>query len=296
MAVLAIAFNACTDEYEYDAVTDTDNSGAYILTDTESPTINIVLTEEDAQEIKFSVARHDSTTAETYTLYTDNSEINIPSEISFAAGEAKKDVTATFNVPAGTIGMEITIGVGDGKAYTYGRHSQTYSINRLRKINGCVFYSYGIFADASGEVVPAYWDVDVYEYGFTKAKDGSTVASYLVNNPYEGSGLGEDAVGYSITFSIDNTGAITMNGRQGLFYCSASFSGSPAITGVVTASGSGLYVPGEGTIDGILKASNFILFTWNLPIGTSGYGFNATHALIFPDGYNPLTQTQATQE
>ena len=102
-----MAFNACTEEYDYIPETNIDLQGAYILTDETT----LILGEDDAQQLQFTVARHDSTEAATYKLYTTNSSINIPTEVSFAANEGTKHFTVDFDFPIGTIEEDVTIGV-----------------------------------------------------------------------------------------------------------------------------------------------------------------------------------------
>lgn len=61
LAAMALAFNACTEEYDYIPETNIDLQGAYILTDETT----LILGEDDAQQLQFTVARHDSTEAAT---------------------------------------------------------------------------------------------------------------------------------------------------------------------------------------------------------------------------------------
>lgn len=295
MAMLAVAFNACTEEYDYDPTTDTDNQGAYILSDATS----LVLTEEDPQQLTFTVARHDTTAAATYRLYTDTEGFNIPSEVSFAAGEKSQTFTVSFDVPSGTVNKQVVIGIQDEDAYTYGAHSLTFIISRLKKVTGAEYFESGLF------YAYATWEANVYENGFTRNKDGSTVASYLVMEPFHDSGFEEDmglneseTTGYQYVFNLLSDGTAELISCNGLFYITAALTGDPAITGVALPSGDGAYYSNPTTLYPGFTISNFVMFPWNISIGSTGYGFTAVsmQGVIFPDGYNPITQNQATQE
>lgn len=295
MAVLATAFNACTDEYEYDAVTDTDNSGAYILTDTESPTITVNIPEDDPQQVTFSVARHDFSSAETVKLSVDDSNVTIPSEVNFAAGDSVQQVTATFNIPVGTVGYEFTVSIADEHPYTYGRHSQVFSINRMRRVTGAMMYEGGLLFEG------AAWETQIYEAGVTSSGSNFLVVDPLHNTDVENAiGLTEsETTGYSFTLTISTAdNSATLSRGAALFYLSADMTGDASVTGDATPNVNlGIYSKDNVTLPTGDTLSNCVWFSWNILIGSTGYGYNTSYgAFIFPDGYNPLTQTQATQE
>ncbi len=270
LAVVALAFNACTEEYDYVPVSDTDFSGAYILADETT----LILGEDDAQQLSFTVARHDSTEAATYKLYTTNSNINIPEEVSFAANEGTKHFTIDFDIPVGTIEEEVTIGVEEGQEYMYGAHSQTYTISRCRRIPGQTIMASYFFGDGQGG--PGTWLLDIYEYGtLTDEETGAKTARYLLKEPYlvaaqVGQGYGD---GYNVIFSLDSEGNAS-TAEQGLYY--DTYNG-----GEVVVAGSGTYYP----------QYNAIIFAWSMNIPSLGGGFGAIeHDIYFPAGYNPLPQ------
>lgn len=295
LATLAVAFTACTDEYEYDAVSSVDNSGAYILADETS----ILRTENEAQTFTFTVARHDTTEAKSYKLYTSDTSINVPSEVSFNAGEKEKVITVDFDVPLGTIEDSVVIGVQDGDAYTYGSKSLTFTISRCEMIANCLFYSGWI---------GNYWDAEVYQYGYTETTnaDGSvsTRARYLVNNPYNADivdqiltmagmrPLGDNKLGHRVIFSISGSGRATLaSGDQTLFYASTEFTGGPS--GNIIVTGNGQYIKDYNVIDSNtgFQAANSVMFPWAMNIGTTGYMYGTnTHAIVFPVNYNPVKQ------
>ena len=289
LAVLALAFNACTDEYEYTPEPDADYEGAYIMADETS----IILTADDVQELSFSVARHNTAEAASYRLYTNNSDVQIPSEVNFAAGEKSKDFTVSFNVPVGTLNEQLIIGVEDEDAYMYGAHSMTFTISRLRKVEGAQMYEENLFLTGGG------WEVNVYEQGLTETEDGGTVASFLVMEPFHNTQLenvlgltANETTGHNLEIELNSDGTASLSGT--LFYIPATMTGDASVVGDATPSGSGTYYPGAMTMPSGQALSNIIFFPLNILIGNTGYSFTAMsyEAIVFPAGYDPLTQTQ----
>lgn len=289
MAILAMAFSACTEEYEYDPTTDTATTGAYM----ETTNTSIILTEDEAQQFSFIVSRHDSTTATTYKLYTDNDKVEIPETVSFAAGEKSKTITASLNVPLGTVQKKIVIGIDSADTYTYGAHSLTFIVSRVKKISDCQMIAIGgLFGNS---IVP--WNMDVYEYGKVVENGAVVSTSYFVKDPYASDdiGLPEDCIGKGnqFTFTLTPDGKATMgSGTNSLFYCSASFMQDASAVGDLIISGTGTYYASPVDLAEGFTASNFVLFNWESRIGTTDYGYGTlTHAVRFPEGYDPLTQT-----
>ena len=271
LAALALAFNACTEEYDYIPETNIDLQGAYILTDETT----LILGEDDAQQLQFTVARHDSTEAATYKLYTTNSSINIPTEVSFAANEGTKHFTVDFDFPIGTIEEDVTIGVEENDTYMYGAHSQTYTISRCKKIQGQTMMTTYLLGDNAGN--PYTGLIDMYEYGtLTDEETGVKTARYLIKEPYliisqAGMGIGE---GYNIIFSLDSKGKAT-TAEQPIYY------DTYFVGGDMTVSGNGTYYP----------QYNAIIFIWAMNIPSAGGGIGSIeHDIYFPIGYNPLPQ------
>lgn len=265
MAILTIAFNACTDEYEYDAEQNPSSAGAYILASKTS----LVFAEGEAQSLSFIVARHDTVEAASYKLYCTDETVasKIPSEVSFAAGEKAKSFTVDFDLPSGTMNKSFQIGVSDESAYMYGAHSQTYTVSVLKLIKGAQFAS-GLFK--AGEDYK--WDVDVYEYG----TDANNNKRYLIRNPFniaEEAGLGH-GMGYDVVFTLNAKGEANTD-KQAAF----DYDAGDVVSGDTYASGSGTYN----------ASTNTVLFLWTLSIGNTGYGFGTVqHWLTFPEGYDPL--------
>lgn len=288
LALVAMAtLNACTDEYEYDAAGDTDNSGAYLSAEQ----TDIIKTEFDDLSFTFTVERHDTEAAATYKLYASNEAYSVPSEVSFEAGEKSKEITVSFNVPVGTIEDKVVIGVEAEDAYMYGAQSLTFTISRCELLTGSIFYS---------QLFGGYWPVDVYLYGYneTENSDGSISSSarYMIKDPFsfEELGLGENALNHNIIFSLNQKGTATLTStNQSLFYVDATISGNPEAVGEAIISGNGTYYKEESMIDAQynFSAANFVLFPWNVNIGTTRYGFGTVvNALIFPMNFDPIKQ------
>lgn len=293
LAALALAFNACTDDYEYTPEPDADYSGAYMTADQTT----LVLSEDDEQQLTFTIHRHDTTEAAVYRLYTDTEGFDIPSEVSFAAGEKSQTITVDFDLPSGTVNQQVVIGIEEDDAYEYGAHSLTFTISRLKKVTGAQYFESGLLFYA------ATWDANVYESGFTENSDGTTVATYIVMEPFhdpdveKAVGFDEsETTGYQYSFSISSDGTVELTSYNGLFYISASLTGDADITGdALPSSTEGRYYSSPTTIaSGLLTLDNFVMFSWSIMIGNTGYGFTATslQGVIFPDGYDPITQTQ----
>lgn len=301
-ALLAVAvmasMAACTDEYEYDGVGVVDNHGAYLSADQTS----LFLTEFDEQKLSFTVSRHDTVDAASYRLYTTNDGIDIPSEVSFAAGEKSKKIEVEFNVPVGTIEDSVVIGVQDEDAYMYGAHSLTFVISRCELLTGGMMYS-ALFG--------GYWPIDIFLYGHTETTnaDGtkSSTSRYMLKDPCYGTehsdnpaetvdplGLGELAQNHNIIFNLSSNGkAVLTSSNQSLFYCDATVSGNAEAVGDVLISGDGTYYKDETMVDATynFRAANFILFPWEFRIGNTGWGFGTViNAVLFPGNFDPITQ------
>lgn len=314
LATLALAFTACTDEYEYDpAAPETGAAGAYISADETT----IIFTEDEVPTITFTVERHDTEEAKSYRLYSSDEGVQIPSEVSFAAGEESKTLTVNLTLPAGTIGKEIVIGVNDEDAYMYGRKSMTFNVSVCRRVPGAMFYTQFIDDGTHGSL----WDAIIYEYGKTTSQrtdtEGNPVtitkSTFYLRDPYNvqatdenGNPLynedgtpqtifGDNGVGYGLTFTISSSShRAELGSNPTLFYADATVTGDPAYTGTIIPSGDGTYYP-EGeqvTLEPGVTAENVVVFSWMLLIGDTGAGYNGVpHAILFPKGYDVIDQS-----
>lgn len=314
LATLALAFTACTDEYEYDpAAPETGAAGAYISADETT----IIFTEDEVPTITFTVERHDTEEAKSYRLYSSDEGVQIPSEVSFAAGEESKTLTVNLTLPAGTIGKEIVIGVNDEDAYVYGSKSMTFNVSVCRRVPGAMFYTQFIGDGTHGSL----WDAIIYEYGKTTSQrtdtEGNPVtitkSTFYLKDPYnlqatdeDGNPLynedgtpqtifGDNGVGYGLTFTISSSShRAELGSNPTLFYADATVTGDPAYTGTIIPSGDGTYYP-EGeqvTLEPGVTAENVVVFSWMLQIGDTGAGYNGVpHAILFPKGYDVIDQS-----
>lgn len=314
LATLALAFTACTDEYEYDpAAPETGAAGAYISADETT----IIFTEDEVPTITFTVERHDTEEAKSYRLYSSDEGVQIPSEVSFAAGEESKTLTVNLTLPAGTIGKEIVIGVNDEDAYVYGSKSMTFTVSVCRRVPGAMFYTQFIGDGTHGSL----WEAIIYEYGKTTSQrtdtEGNPVtitkSTFYLRDPYnvqatdeDGNPLynedgtpqtifGDNGVGYGLTFTISSSShRAELGSNPTLFYADETVTGDPAYTGTIIPSGDGTYYP-EGeqvTLEPGVTAENVVVFSWMLLIGDTGAGYNGVpHAILFPKGYDVIDQS-----
>lgn len=314
LATLALAFTACTDEYEYDpAAPETGAAGAYISAD---ETTFIFTQDDDIKTITFTVERHDTEEAKSYRLYSSDEGVQIPSEVSFAAGEKSKTLTVNVTLPANTLGKEIVIGVNDEDAYMYGSKSMTFTVSVCRRVPGAMFYTRFIGDGTHGSL----WDAIIYEYGKTTSQrtdtEGNPVtitkSTFYLKDPYnlqatdeDGNPLynedgtpqtifGDNGVGYGLTFTISSSShRAELGSNPTLFYADETVTGDPAYTGTIIPSGDGTYYP-EGeqvTLEPGVTAENVVVFSWMLLIGDTGAGYNGVpHAILFPKGYDVIKQ------
>jgi hypothetical protein len=122
--MMAISLTSCTDKYEYDGVGEAD-PGAFISAEA----TQIKYTAEDAQILKFTLQRTNPETAEDIALTCSNSKFQVPATVSFAAGEAKKEVSVPFSILGGTT-EEVTIAVAPQSATVYGVGEMKFTITR----------------------------------------------------------------------------------------------------------------------------------------------------------------------
>lgn len=254
LALMTFAFSACTDDYDYDAVKTVNNDGAYILANKTT----YYWSDTDAQTMNVIIARHDTTEAKTYKLVTSDSKVSVPAEVSFAANEKTKLVPVTCNFNVGDLNKRVVIGIADEDAYTYGAHSQTYTFNRCKTFEGTFVST--VMGDESGNA--AQWPVKVYECGVSK--DQGT-AQYLIEDVY-GAGL-------NVMFTLNSKGKATTDSQPAWTHPNYGY----------------IYVSGNGTYD---SSNNYIKFLWAHDVPGLGSFGTFVESLYFPDGYNPITQTQ----
>lgn len=122
--VLAMTVTSCKDTYEYDGVGAQD-PGAFLSVDA----TELKYAADDEQVLKVTLVRTNSEAAENISLTTDNSHFQVPSSVSFNAGESKKVLDIPFNITGGTT-EQVTIAVAEESATVYGISNVTFTITR----------------------------------------------------------------------------------------------------------------------------------------------------------------------
>ena len=122
--LLAMTITSCVDKYEYDGVGEQD-PGAFISANA----TQIKYAAEDEQVLTFNLQRTNSEAQENISLTCDNSKFQVPTSVSFAAGESKKTVSVPFSMLGGTT-EEVTISVAKESATVYGVSELKFTITR----------------------------------------------------------------------------------------------------------------------------------------------------------------------
>lgn len=204
VGLVAVGVASCNDEYEYTPVgAEAQTDGVYFATPSASEEIDPTA----ATSYAITVSRKDSTNAGTYKLNvltnTDDA-FNVPSTVSFAAGEATATVTVTF--PKAGVGTTYTlkVAVDESETSPYAYYQCfTYKVTRVKwnDLGTAQFYD-------------GFW------YGFltnvTLQQRDDDPTTYRVNNPFTNelvSAYGEATGTYTdfITFSVDEEDYISWN-------------------------------------------------------------------------------------
>lgn len=258
LAMLTLA--SCTEEYEYSAPA-TDNSGIFFADDEYS---EWVFGPDQPQTFTFIVTRRDSTEARTYRLLSDDSEMNIPSEVQFAAGQGKATVTATATLTPPTFRRDVTIMAAEGDRYTYGNPELTLTVSVANNVIDCQKETY------SNNYTKE--PVTVYDFG-TKVADGREVTTY---------GAADFLCdGYMLMFTLDSEGEAEVEMQEALYAV-------PYISGITekyyqSVAGIGSYT--AGAVEFNLK---YYISGMNL------YDING-EKITFPTDYNPLPGSEASE-
>lgn len=174
-----LALTACTDQYEYDPASATDQGGNITISADET---SYVYVPGEDQEITLTITRVDDSEAQTVTLISDNEKFDVPATVSFAAGEKSKTITFLSSLSAGE-SEKVNITLAEEDAFIYGKNSVTISVSVYRAFKVTIAEDYW-FEDS--------WDAVVYELG-----DGN----YVIPNAFDN--------GFDWKFSIDfSTGAV----------------------------------------------------------------------------------------
>lgn len=224
--LLLLAVVACTDEYHYDAPSDS-NNGIYF--ETLNNANELVFGPNDIQNIEITVFRHDAGTAATYKLAT-NDDIVLPSSVSFAVGEKKKTVVGTVALPIPTFRDSVTVSIAPEDCYTYGIPQTTFTLSAAMSVIDGKKSTYG----------NSWTEEDCTIYYFGKDNEGLDI--YGAKDM-----LGE---GYMLIFTLDADGHAIVLRQDALFDI-------PYIQGITES-----YlqqVEGEGTYDATQNRLSFTL-------------------------------------
>jgi len=191
LSVLALA-SCDTDSYKYEADSNPDTSGFFLSNLSSSYTFNF----DDQQVIYIQVKRNDSTEAATATLTSDNSLFDVPTSVSFKAGQGTVSVPVTFNMEPGeeTLNIEIP----EDQKYEWGLTAASVKVIRNGKELSGTFVS-TIYGDQ--------WDVTVYYMGNRM---------YKISDCYE--------TGYDITIVKNEDNTVSASSQYAWTY-SASIGG-----------------------------------------------------------------------
>lgn len=184
-ALLAIvAMTACTNEYEYDAPSATNQGGNAMVSTGET---SFVFVPGQNQTYTITVTRIDTTEAQEIGLTCDNEKFVVPATVSFAANEKSKDITVTSTLVAGESAVA-NISVAEKDAFLYGVNTVSLSVSVFRSFSG--FIQSAFYGNEP-------WEVSIYEIG-----DGE----YMIPNAF--------ADGYDWYFSINfATNKVTIKGQ-----------------------------------------------------------------------------------
>lgn len=122
--MLAMTVASCTDTYDYEGPGEQD-PGAFISANATT----LKYAADDEQVLTFTLQRTNPESAENISLTGDNSKFQVPSSVSFNAGEEKKQVSVPFNIMGGTT-EKVKIAVAKESATVYGNDTLTFTITR----------------------------------------------------------------------------------------------------------------------------------------------------------------------
>lgn len=188
LTVYALTAVSCVKEYEYHPASITEQGGTAFL---ENADPTLLLMPEDVQQFTFTVARRDSSKAETITLRCSNADTFIlPNTISFAENEGRKDVAVTFDVPTGT-SHKLVVTIDDKDAFLYAQTELAFTIIRCEEYDGYF----------ESEFLEDEWETPIYKVGENR---------YMLPDVYE--------VDAPLYFSMDEKGNVTVEDQYALMY------------------------------------------------------------------------------
>lgn len=124
VALAVMALSGCAADDEDFTPGELDN-GAYLY----ASSTNLTYTPDDEQVLTLNVGRMDSTQAQTINLTSDNDAFQVPSSVSFAAGQSSTTLSIPFNMEIGETDT-LTIKLSKENASNYGADSLTFIVMR----------------------------------------------------------------------------------------------------------------------------------------------------------------------
>ncbi len=126
LAVCGLAMTACSDGVEWEpSPVPTEGVQAYIYADNTDLTFKA----NDKQSFQLNVARQKTDEAATIHLVAEGGGATIPSTVDFAAGEDKKVVEVSFDIPIGT-SSTVTVSIPEAESYVYAASQLFFTITR----------------------------------------------------------------------------------------------------------------------------------------------------------------------
>ena len=197
LGVMTLGFTSCTNEYEYDAPSATEHGGNAFISSTGSTTL--YFGDKEEKTFYITVARVDTTAAETIHIISNDADVAPQSEVVFAAGELSKKVAVKVSCPANTQ-KKATIAIADDDAFIYATNKMNFSINVGKQFT----------ASLVSDLNESTSEVNIFRFETQNSKS-ETEYDYIVDQPYD--------KGYYISFSIDfaNNTAVLNKQYAGLY-------------------------------------------------------------------------------
>lgn len=157
-SVLAFTFGSCTDEYEYSGAA-AEGEQVY-FSNTLSPVVELSQTESSVKIPVNRIAEKGELTVDLDITMSENSNVSVPSSVTFADGQTKAYLTINYDPTKVEYGKydEVTVSVKD-KSYTtpYGKSSYQFIIGLSEwKTLGMGVYREGILSSFYGTEVLTY--------------------------------------------------------------------------------------------------------------------------------------------
>lgn len=201
LALLSVLALASCDAGDEDYTAGAPDPGYYLSASSTSLTYS----SDENQVLPLVVGRTDSTAAGSVTLTCDNSAFQVPSSVSFAAGEKTKTVMVPFDMKIGTT-EKVTFSVPSDQATVYGADSLTFTVLRdyVWESAGSGTFTDNILYGVSGTVAVEH-------------ATGTNIYRWVTpfNSLFRQAGESDLPMGGNIQFTVDN-GTVSL--ADGIYY------------------------------------------------------------------------------